>query len=123
MEKMKNILVVDDNQDIAELLKVTLEIAGYQCTSTNSGQQCLQLLEKNNFDLLLLDVAMPGITGVDILKKVKSDPTLSKNKIVFITASSPTDEIESELIEQGALDVLKKPITEDVLLRAVEKYA
>lgn len=120
---MKNILVVDDNQDIAELLKVVLEIAGYQCITANSGQQCLHLLEKNNFDLILLDIAMPGITGDDVLKKVKSDPALSHNKIVFITASSPTDDIEDNLKKQGALDVLKKPIHEDVLLRAVEKYA
>lgn len=120
---MKNILVVDDNQDIAELLKTTLEIAGYKCTSINSGNHCLQLLSNNNFDLILLDVAMPGITGVDVIKKIKSDPALSKNKIVFITASSPTDEVEDDLMKQGALDVLKKPITEDALLSAVEKYA
>ncbi|MEX0656210.1 MAG: response regulator [Nitrosopumilaceae archaeon] len=120
---MKSILVVDDNQDIAEVLKVTLEIAGYKCMSAYSGQDCLQLLSNNNFDLVVLDIAMPDVTGVDILKKVKSDPKLSKNKIVFITASSPTDDIVTNLVKQGALEVVKKPITEDNLLKIVSKYA
>ena len=120
---MKNILVVDDNKDIADMLQITLELSGYKCMTAYSGQDCLQLLSQNNFDLLLLDIAMPDVTGVDILEKVKSDPKLSKNKIVFITASSPTNNIVNNLMKQGALEVVKKPITEENLLKIVAKYA
>jgi CheY-like chemotaxis protein len=120
---MKNILVVDDNKDIADMIKITLELSGYKCTSAYTGQDCLRLLSQNNFDLLVLDIAMPGVTGVDILKKVKLDPKLSKNKIVFITASSPTDDVVANLMRQGALEVVKKPITEENLLKMVAKYA
>ena len=63
------------------------------------------------------------VTGVDILNKVKSDPTLSKNKIIFITASSPTYDVVTNLMKQGALEVVKKPITEEHLLKMVAKYA
>lgn len=120
---MKKILVVDDNKDIADMIKITLELSGYQCTTAYSGKDCLQLLSQNDFDLLLLDIAMPDITGVDILKTVKSDSALSKNKVVFITASSPTEDIIDNLMKQGALEVIKKPVTEDKLLKTITKYA
>lgn len=119
---MKNILVVDDNKDIADMLRLTLELSGYKSTATYSGKDCLQHLSQDTFDLLLLDIAMPGITGVDILKKIKTEPAISKTKVVFITASSPTDDIIDTLLKQGALEVVKKPITEKILLKTVAKY-
>lgn len=119
---MKNILVVDDNKDIADMLRLTLELSGYNSTATYSGKDCLDLLLKDTFDLLLLDIAMPGITGIDILQKIKTEPTLSKTKIVFITASSPTDDVIETLLKQGALEVIKKPITEKILLKTIAKY-
>jgi CheY-like chemotaxis protein len=119
---VKNILVVDDNKDIADMLRLTLELSGYKSTAVYSGKNCLEHLSHNVFDLLILDIAMPDVTGIDILQKVKSDPTLSKTKIVFITASSPTDDVIESLLKQGALEVIKKPITEKMLLKTVAKY-
>jgi len=120
---MKNLLIVDDNQDIAKLLKVMLELSGHSALIVNSGRECLNLLPNNKFDLILLDIAMPDITGVDVLKKIKADPMLSHNKVVFITASSPTDTVMEGLMEEGALEIVKKPITEEKLIEIVTKYA
>jgi len=120
---MKNILVVDDSKEIADMIKITLELSEYKCTATYEGQDCLQLLSQNNFDLILLDIAMPDITGIDILRKVKSDPKLSKNKIIFITASSPSSEAIANLVRDGALQVVQKPINKRTLLNLVAKYA
>lgn len=120
---MKNILVVDDNQDVANLLKLMLQLAGHNAVVVNSGKECLNMLYSNKFDLVLLDIAMPGITGVDVFNKVRTDPALTHNKIVFITASSPTEEAMESLMEQGALEIAKKPITEEKLLEIITKYA
>ena len=120
---MKNLLIVDDNQDIAKLLKVILELSGYSVLTANSGRECLNLLSNNKFDLISLDIAMPDITGVDVLKKIKADHTLAHNKVVFITASSPTDTVMEGLMKEGALEVVKKPITEEKLVEVVTKYA
>lgn len=119
---MKNILIVDDNQDVANLVKLMVELSGNKATTVNSGKEALRFISSEKFDLILLDVAMPDITGFDVLKKVKSDPRLAHNKIVFITASSPGDEIIQTLLNHGALQVLKKPINEKVLLDTIAKY-
>lgn len=118
----KKILVIDDNHYITDLVGTILEAAGYSCTALNSGDRCIELLKNNAFDLLLLDIAMPGFTGIDLLKRIKSDGELEKNKVVFFTASS-ISEVERENLRQiGALDCMKKPFTKKELLDIIEKY-
>lgn len=120
---MKKILVVDDNQDITDMAKEMLEFYGYSCTAANSGRSCLNILRSEAFDLILLDVAMPEVTGVDVLKTVKGDSNLKQTRIVFCTASSVTDGEMKKLVEEGALDCIRKPISKDGLLRVVQRYA
>ena len=120
---MKNILIVDDNKDIRDLFKTILESSGYQCTTANDGKEGLDMLHANKFDLVLLDLAMPNMSGIDVLKKVKEDPNLAKNKILIVTASSPAD---SEMIaikkNYEVLDVIKKPINKAKLLQLIQNF-
>jgi CheY-like chemotaxis protein len=120
---MKKILVVDDNKDITEMVKEMLELSGYSCTTVNSGQACLSELRDNKFDLVLLDLAMPEVAGIDVLTRVKEDSTLRDNRIVFFTASSVTDTEIEYLKKEGGLDCIRKPITIDKLLYAIEKHS
>jgi len=115
--------VVDDNEDITQMTKELLEFHGYNCATANSGRSCLNILRSEAFDLVLLDVAMPEVTGVDVLKTVKGDSNLKQHRIVFITASSVTDNEMKKLVEQGALDCIRKPISKEGLLGVVQRYA
>ena len=85
---MRRIFVVDDNKDITDLMKLMLESSGYSCVTTNSGPEALNLLHNDTFDLVLLDMAMPQVSGIDVLEKVNDG---NRNKIVFFTASSLTE--------------------------------
>jgi len=119
---MKRILVVDDDKTITDLVKLMLETSGYGCTVANSAKDCFDLLHDNKFELILLDVAMPEVTGIDVMQKIKQDPVLNNNKIVFFTASSFTDMQIEDLKKQGILDCIKKPFSKARLLEAMERY-
>lgn len=124
---MKKILVVDDNKNIADLTEMMLSSCGYDCTKTNDGKSCLdiirQSLQKNDgYDLILLDVAMPGFSGIDVLDALKQEGHLNRNKVAFFTASSATQTEISDLEKIGALGCLKKPFTKAELLDFVGRY-
>lgn len=120
---MKNILIIDDNKDITGLFRTILEAAGHECTTAHDGKKGLEMLQTKSFDLTLLDLAMPGMSGTDVLDVVKKDPKLKSNKILIITASSPTDaEMDRIRNEYKILDIVKKPINKAKLLQTIEQY-
>jgi CheY-like chemotaxis protein len=115
---MKRILVVDDQEHIANLAELILVSSGYNVTKAHNGKQALQNIydKKNRFDLILMDLAMPEVSGVDVLKKLKEDGLLDKQKVVFFTASSLTEPEKEDLKKIGALDAMNKPFTKKELL-------
>jgi len=120
---LKNILIIDDNKDIVGLFKTILESSGHKCVTANGGKEGIALLRSKSFDLTLLDLAMPEVSGIDVLNEVKKDPKQKSTKILVITASSPT-ESETDRIkrEYPILDIVKKPINKTKLLELVAKY-
>ena len=120
---MKNILVIDDNKDIVDLFKVILESSGYTCTTANGGKEGIEKLKSKSFDLTLLDLAMPEISGIDVLEQVKKDPNLKSAKILIVTASSPTESEAARIRrEYPILDLIKKPINKAKLLQIIDSY-
>ena len=81
------VLVVDDNQDILELLKSLLEMGGYDPIIIASGKEGLNLILKEKFDIVLLDITMPTFSGFDIVQSLKDSGDLEKNIIILFTAS------------------------------------
>jgi signal transduction histidine kinase len=110
------ILVVDDNRVNRMTLSISLEGQGHQVTLAEDGQKALDLLKVKSFDVVLLDIVMPGMDGFQVLEKVKADPELRDIPVIVISA---LDEIDSAVrcIEIGAEDFLPKPFN-PVLLRA-----
>jgi adenylate cyclase len=110
------ILVVDDNGINRDMLARHLLRQGYQIAMAENGRQALEMLRAQPFDLMLLDIMMPGMTGYDVLERCRTDPSLPRLPIIVISA---VDEIESvaRCIELGAEDYLLKPFSR-VLLRA-----
>jgi len=104
------ILVVDDDILVLEALEELLTSSGYEVRVADRGQEALELLDKEHFDLLLLDVVMPKMTGFDVCREVrKRDDEMSKVKIIMLTAK--TEERDSKIQEKYGCDLyLTKPI-------------
>ncbi len=110
------ILIVDDQPENCEVLKRRLEREGHSCAVEHGGEAALARLAAEPFDLVLLDIMMPGIDGREVLRRIKTDEKLRHIPVIMISA---LDQIESvvECIERGAEDYLPKPFN-PVLLRA-----
>ena len=110
------ILVVDDNPATLDMLERHLRAYGHSTVAAESGMAGLKALEDERFDLVLLDVIMPVLNGIDVLEQIKATPALAGIPVIMISA---LDEVESaaQCIEMGAEDYLLKPF-DPVLLRA-----
>lgn len=120
--KMKKILVVDDSKVITDLVKLMLEKSGYGCIAVNSANDCVQLLQREKFDLVLLDIAMPGVSGLDVLDQIKNDERQKGTRVVLFTASSPTETELEGYMAKGAVGLIRKPVKKETLIAQLEKY-
>ncbi|MGE3881405.1 MAG: sigma-54-dependent transcriptional regulator [Planctomycetota bacterium] len=112
------ILVVDDESDLVESTAFFLRRAGYTVNTALSGSGALQALAKTQFDVVLSDVRMPEMSGVELLRAIKArDPDI---EVILVTAF-PDLEVAVASIKSGAFDYLKKPFDEAQLLSRVEK--
>jgi len=89
--------------------------------SANDGKEGLELIRKQNFDVVLLDLSMPDFSGLDVLEALVTDGITNKQKIVVFTALPPSEEQTESLIEKGVHSILSKPLDPDVLLDHMEK--
>ncbi len=121
---MKHILVVDDNTNTTNLVKLILKSSGCDCIVANDGLQCLELIRKKKFNLLLLDLGMPKMSGTDVLKKLKEVGLLSGLNVILFTASPTLSSSEfSELVnDYGIRGCIIKPFTKKQLLDVVSRY-
>ena len=110
---MKKILVVEDDESIHTILEEILKKNGYNIYSAYSGTEALLLLEKEKFDLILLDLMLPGLTGEEILAKVKTIP------IIVLSAKVSSDDKVNCLLS-GANDYITKPFEARELLARIE---
>ena len=109
--KYKKILVVDDEQDLCEILLYNLTAAGYQAEAAYTGETAWEKIVNGKcFDLLILDVMMPGMTGFELAEKLKSNPKTSKLPIIFLTAKDAEDDT-LQGFELGADDYITKPFS------------
>lgn len=116
-ETSRNILVVDDDGDFAESIADILEFHGHQPVIANSGEEAVEVFKNNKFDLVFLDVQMPGKNGVEsFLEMRKIEPRVHA---VIMTGYSVPELLETAFIN-GALGVLNKPLDVDQLLEYVD---
>lgn len=108
------ILVVDDQPKNVKLLADILSVKGYEVTTAESGADALVQLRRNQPDLVLLDVMMPGMNGYEVCQAIRADPALSALPVVLVTALDPSERIKG--LEAGADDFLSKPINQPELL-------
>ncbi len=111
------ILIVDDVVQNLQVMGKMLEQAGYETTFATSGEQALERVKTAHPDLILLDLMMPGMNGLAVCQKLKSDPNFCQIPIIFLTASNAIDSL-LEAFKTGASDYISKPFRpEEVLIR------
>jgi phosphate regulon transcriptional regulator PhoB len=119
MLKNKKILVVDDEKDIVELLQYNLEKENYKVDIAYSGEKCLEKVKTNHPDLILLDLMLPEIDGLEVCKILKNDPLTSSIPIIMLTAKGNETDIVLGL-ELGADDYIPKPFRLRELLARIK---
>lgn len=115
---MKNILVVDDNSSVQRVLSYTLTRGGYQVTVMGDGAQALDLLQESPYDLAIIDLAMPGMDGLTLLRQLRGNPKFKTMPIVMLTASG-MDQDRITARTEGANAFLTKPTSSRELLDTV----
>ncbi len=114
----KRILVVDDDENILSLERTILEQKGFEVTTADSGEQALKLLKQGAFDLVLLDVMMPGKDGFEVCRQIKQDARTRTIPVIFLTAKGGGEAL-AEGFESGAVMYINKPFTANKLLTIV----
>ena len=119
---MEKILVVDDEQSLRDVLSIMLKRAGYAVTSVADGEEAIEQLQKEIFDLVITDLRMPKVDGMEVLRAVKS---ASPETVVLIITAFATADSAVEAMKQGAYDYLTKPFQVDevqlIIRNALEK--
>lgn len=105
---MESILIVDDEVTIRELIQYNLEKEGFKVTCAADGEHALDLMNRINYDLVILDLMLPGIDGLEVCRKMRLDPSLAGIPIIMLSAKG--EEIDKVVgLELGADDYITKP--------------
>jgi CheY-like chemotaxis protein len=116
------ILVCEDEVHIQRLVRLVLEKQGYEVTVASNGDECLKLLGDGLApDLVLLDILMPGIDGLQVLRTIKSNPTLKNLSVVLLTALAQ-ENVVLQGIKLGAKDYIRKPFNPKDLVQRIQKH-
>jgi phosphate regulon transcriptional regulator PhoB len=107
---MKNILVIDDEADIVELISYNLQREGFVVDTAYNGEEALKKIKDNKYDLIILDLMLPGIKGLELCRMIRSAPSTSHMPIIMLTAKC--EEFDKVLgLEMGADDYITKPFS------------
>ena len=114
-------LVVDDSSTVRRQVGLELERLDIQVDAAESGEQAFELLARNRYDLIFLDVILPGVDGYHLCKAIKKDKTMKKTPVVMLTSkSSPFDRVKGAL--SGCDAYLTKPVKQSAFQGVVKKY-
>lgn len=115
------VLAVDDNYDIVKMLQMTVEALGHEFHAEYSGLKGLQRIRNDIFDLVFLDLSMPGYSGLDVIDALDKDNILRRQAVVLFTASHmEPDSLGKSLTEKGLHSILSKPADIDQILHVIQ---
>jgi two-component system alkaline phosphatase synthesis response regulator PhoP len=116
----ERILIVDDEEDVLELVRYHLDKNGYKVDTAASGEEAISEARKKSPDLIILDLMLPGIDGLEVCKKLKSDLKTEPIPIIMLTAKGEESDIVTGL-ELGAEDYLTKPFSPKILIARIRR--
>lgn len=116
---MYKILAVDDEEENLIMVEYTLQ-EKYEVIPVKSGEMALKYLNSNIPDLILLDIWMPGMNGLEVYKKINENPELKNIPVIFLTSATDA-ETEEKCFDMGAFDFISKPFTPSIVLRRIDR--
>jgi CheY-like chemotaxis protein len=116
----KTVLIIEDESDAAELFAEMMRVSGFRVLKTSSSTPALNLIATEKPDLIILDIMMPDVSGLDILRQVRQDSELAHIPVVVVSAKSMPADIKTGM-EAGASTYLTKPVGFLELKEAVER--
>lgn len=120
-EKKPLILIVDDVKENLKVLGTILRSKGYKITAANDGKKALEIVKKVFPDLILLDIMMPKMNGIEVCKQLKASPLTGDIPVIFLTAKTDSADVVKGL-EAGAMDYISKPFNHSELLARVNTH-
>ena len=114
------ILVVDDDPDIGTMIKMMLEYKGYSVTVTDRGDQAEAMLQKEDFGLMIMDMLLSGINGIDVCSRIKQNVTTSHVPVMMISAHPNAKEI---CMQAGADEFISKPFDMEDMFSRIRQFA
>jgi len=117
----EKILIVEDRVDSLEMVKTSLENIEYTVFGEENGEKALKFLEKQDVDLIILDLMLPGMSGLQVLEKIRENRKYDKIKIIVFSAAKLTKKQKDAFTKFGADIFLPKPIPVDKLREEVQK--
>jgi DNA-binding response OmpR family regulator len=116
------VLVVDDNKEITDMLSLYFETQGIELTAINDSRRGLEAIRNEDSDLVLLDLAMPDFSGIDIVDFLKKESLIESKNIVIFTASSVNNGLFDDLKKMGVKGILKKPVDMNALEELIARF-
>jgi len=116
----KTVLIIEDEEDAAELFAEMMRVSGFRVLKTSKSAPAIAMMTSDKPDVVLLDIMMPEISGLDILRQMRRDPNLANIPVVMVTAKSMPADIKNGM-EAGASTYLTKPVGFMELKEAVER--
>lgn len=118
---MANVLVVDDDEDIRDIVALRLGVVGHTVRQASNGDECLEAIESERPDIILLDIQMPRMNGIDVCRNIKANPEFSLIPVLLLTARGQESDV-SKGFDAGADDYIVKPFSLQELQSRVERF-
>jgi CheY-like chemotaxis protein len=119
--KDKKIMVVDDNEEVISIVKTALEREGYRVVGVTDGMECLERVEKEKPDLILMDVMMPRLDGWEVCKRIKESELLLSIPVSMLTVCKTPEDVKKSFEYAGADAHLTKPLSVEELRKVVRE--
>ncbi len=117
----ERILIIEDDEAIREVLEILLQTRGFLITTAGNGEAGLKRLEEKEFDLILLDLSLPGMDGLEVCRRIRDIPGKSQIPVVMLTARSEESDVVVGL-ETGAVDYVAKPFNNQLLIARIRAH-
>jgi CheY-like chemotaxis protein len=117
-----DILLIDDNKEITEMISFFLDSQDIFCEVENDGKRALEKIKEKQYNVILLDLAMPDFSGFDLFNVLKKEKSLINNNLVIFTAAHIEQERIDKMIEEGVKAIIRKPISIDSMIEIINKF-
>ncbi len=118
LRRKGNVLIVDDEEFIRDIVKECLTSTGHNVITAESGEEALDLMKQNHFDIMFLDFSMPSKDGLELLREIRA---IDRNANVVIISARPEEQLPGELSDEGSYNIIKKPFSVDQIQNAVSR--